>query len=86
MTLKSKLPLYYYQKYFSTRDSFELFLRKIEVLTDSRLIINSIRALIILLALLMGYMHKTNKAETRINIRQIGISEINIPPTFEQVK
>lgn len=86
MTLKSRLPLHYYQKYFSTRDSFDLLLRKIEVLTDSRLIINSIRALIILLALLMGYTHKSNKNDQRLNMKRNEISEINNPPVFEQVK
>lgn len=57
MTLRSKLPLHLLQKYFLMKESLESIFKKIEVITDSTAIIYSIRILIIMLALLMGYIH-----------------------------
>ena len=57
MTLRSKLPLILMQKYFLVKDSLEAFYKKVEVITDSTAIIYSIRILIVMLALLMGYIH-----------------------------
>ena len=85
MTIKTKLPLHYYQKYFSTKDSFELLLKKIEVLTDSRLIINSIRILIVMLALLLGFIHKSNQEESKSNVKKTEIIENRNSQVFENV-
>ena len=57
MTLRSRLPLHIYQKYFQAKDSVETFFGKIEVIADSTAILYSIRVLIVVLALLMGYIH-----------------------------
>ena len=66
MTLRSKLPLYVYQKYFLAKDSFDSILSKIEVIINSTAIIYSIRILIIVVALMMGYIH-TPKAKSGVS-------------------
>jgi len=85
MTIKTRLPLHYYQKYFSTKNSFELLLKRIEVLTDSRIIINSIRILIVMLALLLGYIHKSDQEESKSEVKQTEIIENRNSQTFEQI-
>ncbi len=61
MTFKSKLPLHLYQTYFQVKENLELFLSKMEVIADSKAIIYSIRILIVVIALLMGYIHTPKK-------------------------
>jgi hypothetical protein len=57
MTLRSRLPLQFSQKYFMAKDFLDSILSKIEVIINGRAIIYSIRMLIIVVALMMGYIH-----------------------------
>ena len=45
------------------KEFIESFIKKIEVITDSRAIIYSVRILIVLLALFMGYIHTPKKSK-----------------------
>lgn len=63
MTAKSRLPLFIYQKYFEIKDHLTTFLRKLEVIANSSVIINVVRLLIVMIALLMGYAHAVKKKE-----------------------
>ena len=60
MTLKTK-----WAQQISTRsltlDSFDSILPTLEVITNSNLVINSVRVLIVVLALLLGYKHSNQK-------------------------
>lgn len=66
MTLKTRLPLHIYQMYFLAKDTIESFFIRLEAITNSNTIIYSIRILIVLLALMMGYVH-TSKDKTEIS-------------------
>ena len=57
MTLRSKLAFFLSQRYFLIKEAFDSLLIKIEVILNSRSIIYSIRILIIVVALMMGYIH-----------------------------
>lgn len=70
MTLRSRLPLHMYQKYFQVKDSVESFLGKVEVIADSTAIIYSIRVLIVVIALLMGYVHTPKENVEVTNSKQ----------------
>jgi hypothetical protein len=70
MTLRTKLPLYLYQKYFSSKDALDSLFRRIEVIMDTRAIIYSIRILIILIAILMGYVHTPSNKNKDSNMNQ----------------
>ena len=59
MTFKSRLPLHIYQKYFQTKDHIDSFTSKLEVIADSTAILYSVRILIIVIALLMGYVQSS---------------------------
>lgn len=86
MTLRSRLPLYLYQNYFLIKEFIESSFRKLEVITDSNVIIYSVRILIVLLALLMGYIH-TPKANVKVsNVNPIEISSQQSAPIFEELK
>ena len=57
MTLRSRLPLQFSQKYFLAKDCLDSILSKIEVIINGTAIIYSIRMLIIVVALMMAYIH-----------------------------
>jgi len=76
MTLKSKLPLHIYQAYFQVKDNIELFLSKMEVIADSKAIIYSIRILIVVIALLMGYIHTPKKNTNAPTTQKIELPSI----------
>jgi hypothetical protein len=59
-----------YQKYFQVKDSVESFLGKVEVIADSTAIIYSIRILIVVIALLMGYVHTPKENVEVTNSKQ----------------
>jgi hypothetical protein len=59
-----------YQKYFQVKDSVESFLGKVEVIADSTAIIYSIRVLIVVIALLMGYVHTPKENVEVTNSKQ----------------
>ncbi len=61
MTAQNRIPLSIYQRYFEVKDSLNSFINKIEVITDSYAIIYSIRILIVMIALLMGYIHTSKQ-------------------------
>ena len=84
MTLRSKLPLHLLQKYFLAKDSMETFLKRLEVITDSNAIIYSIRILIVMLALLMGYIH-TPKEKMKTSDRTEIVSE-PMEPIIQSLK
>jgi hypothetical protein len=70
MTLRSRLPLHIYQKYFQAKESIESFLGKVEVIADSNAILYSVRILIVVIALLMGYVHTPKENEEISNSKQ----------------
>lgn len=74
MTLRSKWSQQITQKSSITLDSFDAILPAIEVITNSNLVINSIRILIVVLALLLGYKHSSqgaNKASDFTNTNKV---------------
>lgn len=85
MTLRSKLPLHLYQKYFLAKDSFESLLSKIEVVVGSNAILYSIRILIVLLALLMGYIHTPKNNNDVSNIKKIEVQHNNSNTLFKDL-
>lgn len=86
MTLRSKLPLHLYQKYFLVKDSFESLLSKIEVVVGSNAILYSIRILIVLLALLMGYIHTPKDNIDVSNIKKIEVQHNTSNTLFKDIK
>ena len=60
MTLRTKWSQQIAQKPFSL-DSFDVILPTLEVITNSSLVVNSVRVLIVVLALLLGYKHSNQK-------------------------
>jgi hypothetical protein len=85
MTFRTKFPLHLYQKYFLAKDSFDSFLGKLEVLSDSNVIIYSVRILIVVLALLMGYIHSPKEKDEVSNVKNIELIDKNLEPVIEQV-
>jgi len=85
MTLRSKLPLHLYQKYLLEKDSFESLLRKIEVIVGSNIIIYSVRILIVLLALLMGYIHTPKDKNDVSTIKKIELQDSNTNTIFKDL-
>lgn len=61
MTVCSNFFKLIYQKFFVDNDFFNSFLIKVEVLIDSKLIVNSVRILIITSALLLAYIHSSDR-------------------------
>lgn len=86
MTFRTKFPLHLYQKYFLAKDSFDSFLGKLEVLSDSNIIIYSVRILIVVLALLMGYMHTPKEKKDASNTNNVELIDNSLEPVIEQVK
>ena len=70
MTAQNRIPFSIYQRYFEAKDSLNSFINKIEVITDSNAIIYSIRILIVMIALLMGYIHTSNETPNMATIQQ----------------
>ena len=63
MTLRSKFPLLLAQKFIIAKNFMDSLLVKIEVIINGRPIIYSIRLLIIVVALMMGYIHTPKNKE-----------------------
>lgn len=86
MTLRSRIPLHIYQKYFQAKDSIESFLDKVEVIADSTAILYSIRILIVVIALLMGYVHTPKENVEISNSKQTELIQGSnqIPMNFEK--
>ena len=84
MTLRTKLPLFLYQKFFSAKDALNSIFSKVEVIMDTRAIIYSIRILIVLIALLMGYMHTPANQNEDSNFSKTEISDKRIDPAPSQ--
>lgn len=81
MTFRSRLPLHIYQKYFQVKDLVDSFLGKVEVIADSNAILYSIRILIVVIALLMGYVHTPKENVEVTNSKQTElINESNQSP------
>lgn len=70
MTAQNRISLSIYQRYFEAKDSLNSFTNKIEVITDSNAIIYSIRILIVMIALLMGYIHTSKETPDMATIEQ----------------
>ena len=85
MTLGCKRPSRSYANYFSIKDSINSFLIKLEVISDSDLIVNSVRILIVVLALLMGYIHTPNEKKDISSAADSVFIDNNIKPIIEQV-
>jgi hypothetical protein len=56
-------------KFFLEKESFNSILIKIEVITDSNLIVNSVRILIVALALLLAFTQNSNKDVGRLDLK-----------------
>ena len=86
MTLISKLPLGLNQKFHLFAKQLESLFIKLEVITDSNAIVNSVRIMIVTIALLMGYIHtpkeknelaKTNKIEKLTEHNKTGFTNMS---------
>jgi hypothetical protein len=86
MTLKSRLPLHIYQKYFQVKDSIESFFDKVEVIADSTAILYSIRILIVVIALLMGYVHTPKDKVEMSNSTQTELLNLNNEMPINAIK
>ena len=82
MTLRSGLPHNIYRQYFLAKESMNSFLNTLQVLTDSTAIIYSIRILIVLLALLMGYIHTPKKNP---EVSSVEKKEIILPKSTKSI-
>ena len=85
MTYKPKFPLHIYQKYFLGKESFDSFLSKLEVLSNSNIIIYSVRILIVTLALLMGYVHSPKEKKDFPTVKKIELLDGSAKPIFEHL-
>jgi hypothetical protein len=56
-------------KFFLEKESFNSILIKIEVITGSNLIVNSVRILIVALALLLAFTQNSNKDVGRLDLK-----------------
>lgn len=85
MTLGSKIPFRIQQNYFLFKDTFDSFLAKLEVLSDSQVIVNSIRILIVGLALLMGYIQTPVEKKDLSSVEDSVAIDKGIKPIIEQI-
>ena len=81
MTFRSRIPLQLFQKYFIIKETISSIFSKLEVVTDSKALIYSVRILIILLALLMGYIHTPSKTDEASKTSQEHVQKTNIADT-----
>ncbi len=86
MTLKHKLPLNIYQKLFSAQNSIDSLIAKLEVLLVNNVIVYSIRILIIVMTLLMGYIHAPQEKNEFSILKKNVFIEKNLTPIFEKIK
>jgi hypothetical protein len=70
MINRSRLSLQRYQKYFGANDSFDSFIGKIEVITNSNALVYSIRILIIVMAMLLGYIQSSREKPELSDVRK----------------
>lgn len=85
MTAQNRIPLSIHQRYFEAKDSLNSFINKIEVITDSNAIIYSIRLLIVMIALIMGYIHTSNKTSDMATIQQKEIIDNHQRAIFKSI-
>ena len=62
-------------KFFLEKESFNSILIKIEVITGSNLIVNSVRILIVALALLLAFTQNSNKDVGRLDLKNKEVIE-----------
>jgi hypothetical protein len=86
MTLRSKLPLHLYQKYYLAKDSFDSFLDKLQVVADNNAIVYSIRILIVVLALLLGYVQTPKEGKTFSSMEKNELVSPKTKSIIEQIK
>ena len=78
MTLRSKLALFIFQRYLLIKNSIDSLLTKIEVVLNSTAIIYSVRILIVVVALMMGYKHTPNNHSAFSKFDKMELSEKKI--------
>ena len=86
MTLKTNFPSHIFQILDSIAESINSLFEKLEVLLNSNLIVNSIRILIIVLALLMGYIHTRSEKNKLSSAKESTLIDSTIKPIIENVK
>jgi len=86
MTLKTNLPSHIFQILDTIAESFDSFFSRLEVLFDSNLIVNSIRILIVVLALLMGYISTPTENTKLSSAKEISSIDSTIKPIIENVR
>jgi len=86
MTFILKLPHYLNRKHHHFVKQLESIYSKVEVITDSSAIVNSVRIMIVMLAFLMGYIHtpgerseisKNNKTEKIVQQNIVDFTDIS---------
>lgn len=80
MTVCSNFFKLIYQTFFIDKDFFNSFLIKAEMLTDSKLIVNSVRILIITSALLLAYIHSSDRDKNDRNSNKIELIDNSSNP------
>lgn len=84
MAIRSKWCSTIGQKALITKDSFDTILPTVEVVTNSKTVIYSVRILIVALALIMGYMQtRSHSKEASVIERQLHIEKA-IPDKFSK--
>ncbi len=86
MSQMSKMPSGICPKYLSLKDAFNSFQIKLEVIVDSNVIVYSVRILIVVLALLMGFIHTPKGKKRTSSAKESELIDKSIKPIIEQVK
>ena len=86
MTFRSRLPLAIYQYFFELKDAIDSFISKLQVVTDSTAIVYSVRILIVILALLLGYVQSPNDNKEVSSMKKIELVDGHAKSIVDQLK
>ena len=86
MTLKTNFSSHIFQILDSIAKSIDSLFEKLAVIFNSNLIVNSIRILIVVLALIMGYIHAPKEKNDFTSAKESTLIDSTIKPIIENVK
>lgn len=86
MTLKTRLPHSFQQFFFQFKLNSDIFFAKLRVVTDSTVIIYSVRILVVVLALLMAYIQGPNGKEEVTSVKTSGHIDGRTRTIIDQLK
>lgn len=86
MTLKTIIPSHINQILVSIAEFVDSFFIRLEVILDGTIIVHTVRVLIIVLALLMGYIHTPAENNKLSAAKEITLIDSTVKPIIENVK